>query len=265
MKDFNFEYPDEKLSIENFRDFTNIVKQDIKFKYIPFKAYYKYRAYKYAKNVTPELNIINKVSDKNKVSLDIGANLGLFTYFMSKFSKKVYAFEPNPYPLRYLKSVVDENVEIIPIAIGDNDGYAKLRIPKNRKGWSSNGASVANIDINNGIEYTVEIRKVDTLNIQNIGLIKIDVEGFEIDVLNGSINTLKNQKPNLIIENEIIHNSRPYEIFELMEDIGYKIFYVDNSKNLTRIKDDFNFVRNQMNPGNKDYNYIQNFIFLHEE
>ena len=198
------------------------------------------------------------------MSLDIGANLGLFTYFMSRSSKKVYAFEPNPYPLKHLKYVVDRNVEIVPIAIGNKDGTEKLRIPKTRKGWTSNGASIAKIDIREGIEYSVEIRKIDTLNIQNIGLIKIDVEGFELDVLKGAINTIKNQKPNLIIENEIVHNQNPDEIFRFMSDIGYKIFYVNNKLQLVEKEESFDFKKNQIDPQNKNYNYIQNFIFIHD-
>lgn len=198
------------------------------------------------------------------MSLDIGANLGLFTYFMSRSSKKVYAFEPNPYPLKHLKYVVDRNVEIVPIAIGNKDGTEKLRIPKTRKGWTSNGASIAKIDIREGIEYSVEIRKIDTLNIQNIGLIKIDVEGFELDVLKGAINTIKNQKPNLIIENEIVHNQNPDEIFRFMSDIGYKIFYVNNKLQLVEKEESFDFKKNQTDPQNKNYNYIQNFIFIHD-
>ena len=100
------------LPIENFRDILNIVRQDIKYKYMPGRLYYKYRAKKYAKNKTPELNLIRYLADNNKISLDIGANLGLFTYFMSKHSKKVLAFEPNPYPLRYLPRLIDKNVSV---------------------------------------------------------------------------------------------------------------------------------------------------------
>tara|TARA_B100000029_G_scaffold494445_1_gene558189 strand:- start:321 stop:1151 length:831 start_codon:yes stop_codon:yes gene_type:complete len=261
-KNFDFQYPTEKLPIESSRDLANVIKQDIKFRILPFRAYYKYRAYKYAKKITPELNIIHKISNKDKVSLDVGANLGLFTYFMSRSSKKVYAFEPNPYPLRNLKHVVDKNVEIVPIAIGNKDGKEKIKIPKNRKGWSSNGASFANIDINRGIEYLVDIRKIDSLNIKNIGLIKIDVEGFEIDVIKGAIGTLEEQKPNLIIENEIVHNDNPYELFDIMKDIGYKIFFVNKVKELIEVSKDFDFKNNQHDPGKKDYNYIQNFIFI---
>tara|TARA_Y100000287_G_C14190883_1_gene340125 strand:+ start:33 stop:587 length:555 start_codon:yes stop_codon:yes gene_type:complete len=183
---------------------------------------------------------------------------------MSRSSKKVYAFEPNPYPLKHLKYVVDRNVEIVPIAIGNKDGIEKLRIPKTRKGWTSNGASIAKIDIREGIEYSVEIRKIDTLNIQNIGLIKIDVEGFELDVLKGAINTIKNQKPNLIIENEIVHNQNPDEIFQFMSDIGYKIFYVNNNLQLVEKEESFDFKKNQIDPQNKNYNYIQNFIFIND-
>ena len=105
--------------------------------------------------------------------MDVGANLGLFTYFLSRASKKVYAFEPNPYPLRSLKSVIDKNVEIIPIALGNADENIMLRIPKSKKGWTSNGASVANINLNLGKEFSVTMRKIDSLNIKNIGLIKI--------------------------------------------------------------------------------------------
>ena len=189
-KEFNFDFPARNLPIRDLRDFLNVTKQNIKFKFIPFRFYYKYRAYKYSKNTTPELNIINSISDNNKVSLDIGANLGLFTYFMSRSSKKVYAFEPNPYPLEHLKNVIDDNVEIVPIAIGDIDGIVKLSIPKNRKGWSSNGASIKNIELNEGIQYEVSIRKIDSLEIENIGLIKIDVEGAELEVLKGALKTI---------------------------------------------------------------------------
>ena len=264
ISEFNFKEP-EKLPIESFRDFNNILQQDLKFKFLPFRAYYRYRAYKYAKNVTPELNIIKNILQKDKVSLDVGANLGLFTYFLSRASKKVYAFEPNPYPLRSLKSVIDKNVEIIPIALGNADENIMLRIPKSKKGWTSNGASVANINLNLGKEFSVTMRKIDSLNIENIGLIKIDVEGFEMDVLRGAEKTIRIQKPTLIIENEIVHTADPFEVFDFMKKIGYQIFYVDKKLNLTKLNNEFEFAKNQANPHNKNYDYIQNFIFIYEE
>jgi len=46
---------------------------------------------------------------------------------MSRASKHVFAFEPNPYPLGNLKSLVDKNVTILPIALGNSDGPIKLK------------------------------------------------------------------------------------------------------------------------------------------
>ena len=261
---FNFDFPAKNLPIQDLRDLSNIIKQNIKFKFIPFRLYYKYRAYKYSKNTSPELNIIHSISDSNKVSLDVGANLGLFTYFMSRSSKKVFAFEPNPYPLEHLKKIVDNNVEIVPIAIGDEDGSIKLNVPKNRKGWSSNGASIKNIELNRGIKYEVIIRKIDSLKIENIGLIKIDVEGAELEVLKGAQKTINNQKPNLIIENEINRTSTPELLFNFMKNIGYNTFYVNNEKKLVKLEDGFDIFKNQKDPANKRYGYIQNFIFIHQ-
>ena len=181
---------------------------------------------------------------------------------MSRCSK-VFAFEPNPYPL--VPYVVDDNVEIVPIAVGNLDGITQLRIPKNRKGWSSNGASITNVELNQGIEYDVSIHKIDTLKIENIGLIKIDVEGAELEVLNGALNTLNAQKPNLIIENELVHSDKPEILFKFMKKINYNAFYVDENKDLKKLEDNFDVLKNQNKPANKRFGYIQNFIFMHDE
>ena len=93
----------DKLPAITFRDRLNRLKQNIKFKYLPFRLYHRIRCYKYAKYRSPELNLISNLVKKNQNSIDIGANLGLFTFFMSRASKHVFAFEPNPYPLENLK------------------------------------------------------------------------------------------------------------------------------------------------------------------
>ena len=76
----------------------------------------------------------------------------------SKNSKEVFAFEPNPYPLRYLYSLVENNTSVLPIAIGNVDQNIELNIPK-KEGLSSNGASLKNIDIASGIKLNVTCKK----------------------------------------------------------------------------------------------------------
>ena len=265
VKKFNFPVQKKDLPIDSLRDRINLIRQDLKFKYIPFKLYYRYRSKKYAKFITPELNLIKFLVNKNKISIDVGANLGLFTFYLQKYSKYVYAFEPNPYPLRNLKNLVSENTEVIPIAIGNKNGYLDLFIPKNKKGWSSNGASLKETELNLGIKHSVVSRTLDSLEIENVGLIKIDVEGFEKQVLEGASRTITDFKPNLIIENEWVHQRKPDELFDSILDLEYEIFFVNSELKLEKINKQFNFIEAQKNPDRKKKGYIQNFICIHKK
>lgn len=255
----------DKLPAITFRDRVNRLKQNIKFKYLPFRLYHRIRCYKYAKYRSPELNLISNLVKKNQNSIDIGANLGLFTFFMSRASKHVFAFEPNPYPLENLKDLVDSNVTILPIALGNNDGPVEIKIPHHRKGWSSNGASLASKEINDGKILNIQCRKLDSLNIENIGLIKIDVEGFEIEVIRGAKDTILKNKPVMIIENEIVHTKDTNELFTIMNEFGYDKYICNPIGKLEKIGN-FSVEENQKNAiRNLDINYIQNFIFIPKE
>ena len=255
----------DKLPAITFRDRLNRIKQNIKFKYLPFRLYHRIRCYKYAKYRSPELSLISNLVKNNQNSIDIGANLGLFTFFMSRASKHVFAFEPNPYPLENLKDLVDSNVTILPIALGNNDGPVEIKIPHHRKGWSSNGASLASKEINDGKIINIQCRKLDSLNIENIGLIKIDVEGFEIEVIRGAKDTILKNKPVMIIENEIVHTKDTNELFTIMNEFGYDKYICNPIGKLEKIGN-FSVEENQKNAiRNLDINYIQNFIFIPKE
>jgi FkbM family methyltransferase len=255
----------DKLPAITFRDRLNRLKQNIKFKYLPFRLYHRIRCYKYAKYRSPELSLISNLVKNNQNSIDIGANLGLFTFFMSRASKHVFAFEPNPYPLENLKDLVDSNVTILPIALGNNDGPVEIKIPHHRKGWSSNGASLASKEINDGKILNIQCRKLDSLNIENIGLIKIDVEGFEIEVIRGAKDTILKNKPVMIIENEIVHTKDTNELFTIMNEFGYDKYICNPIGKLEKIGN-FSVEENQKNAiRNLDINYIQNFIFIPKE
>ena len=251
----------EDLPILTFKDRLNRLKQNIKYKYLPFRLYHRIRCYKYANYRNPELKLIASLVNKNQISLDVGANLGLFTHFMSKSSKHVFAFEPNPYPLENLKGLVDRNVTILPIALGSNDGPVKIRIPHHRKGWSSNGASLASKSEESGKLINIQCRKLDSLDIDNVGLIKIDVEGFEIEVLKGAKETILKNKPTMIIENEAVHVNDTNELFIIMNDLGYDK-YICNPKGQLEKINNFSVEENQKFLSQLDINYIQNFIFI---
>ena len=105
----------------------------------------------------------------------------------------------------------------------------------------------------------------DSLEIENIGLIKIDVEGAELEVLKGALKTISNQKPNLIIENEINRTETPELLFKFMNNIHYDAFYVNGNRKLVKLENNFNIFDNQKDPARKRFGYIQNFIFMHQD
>ena len=260
----NFEFPISTLPIENIKDFLAIIKQDIKYFYIPFNFYHKIRVKKYTKKSLPELSLIKFLCSTNGNSIDVGANLGLYSFLISKYTKQLYAFEPNPYPLRYLKKLNKGNTKIYPIAIGSVNDNVELFIPKNPKGWTSNGASLRQLNLGKGMKLKVACRTIDSFDFKNIELIKIDVEGCEQDVINGAINTIKRWLPNIIIENEIFHTNEPLSIINNLIELGYNAYYCKNEGELIKLDKQFNFKKNQLDPSKKDKNYVQNFIMLHK-
>jgi FkbM family methyltransferase len=251
----------EGLPRQSFRDRRNEFWHDLKFRYIPFRAYYRVRAYRYMLWKSPEMGLLRFLTDSTKASLDIGANLGLFTYFLARYSRHVYAFEPNPFPLRALRAVADANVTVLPIAVSDRSGEAELVVPRTAKGWSNNGASLAKQGDDASGRITVPCRTIDDLDYRDIGLIKIDCEGLELAALRGARRTLERERPNLFIENERLHaGSAAEDVFAYLRDLDYAGFALIGGvlRSLAR----FSFEEHQARRDGSRRDYVKNFIFL---
>src|SRR3972149_4505964 len=65
----------------------------------------------------------------DKIAVDVGANVGLFTSVLARRSKKAVAFEPSPSCVEHLKRVAPRNCEVIAKAVSDRAGRAQLRVP----------------------------------------------------------------------------------------------------------------------------------------
>lgn len=199
-----------------------------------------------------------------KNSIDIGANKGVYTYFLVKYSKKVYAFEPNPKVFSFLKKGLPKKAQAFLVALSNKEGKDFLRIPKTRKGFSNQGGSLSHEKVpNNYLSFEVDCKPLDTYKLDNIGFIKIDVEGFEREVLEGAQQTIKREKPNLLIEMEERHTKRPIEDdISWVENLGYKGFFFSEGEGLKSISL-FDPEKQHRQAFTKDRdNYIFNFIFF---
>jgi FkbM family methyltransferase len=133
-------------------------------------------------------------------------------------TRSVHAFEPNPDTMIEMKKILDLNQKIlgnninkiipVPEALGLAQGNTKLY----SRCSCDTGATVHSSQ--GGQEYNVSVTSIDDYvreNSLNVGLIKLDVEGAESDVIEGAINTITTQKPLLIIS--IYHT--PKDFFEI--------------------------------------------------
>lgn len=252
------------LPREGFRDTFNEIRQDLKFRYVPFRGYYRLRAYKYMFLKNPEMRVLRYLVDRSRVSLDVGANLGLFTYFLARYSPHVYAFEPNPIPFRVLAHVADRNVTALQMALSDRTGEVDLFVPRGARGWSSNGAAVDRDFPFRSAALKVPCSRIDDLGCRPIGFIKIDVEGHEKNVLAGARETLRRDRPKLFIENEYSHvGPGSADVFALLEELNYAGFALIDG--LLRPVSHFSVEEHQIKPsrpGGDPRRYVRNFVFL---
>jgi len=168
---------------------------------------------------------------ENSTILDIGANIGVMTMHIALKlpHSKVYSFEPVPENLynirRLIKFYSIKNVTVFDIALGNYNGKAEIIMPKiNHVKFQglSHVKGVEGSEGNSGIKYNVSIRKLE----KPVSGIKIDVENYEYNVLEGARNLLLEHKP--LIYAELWENQNRADCMKLLTDIGYSIFVLEN-------------------------------------
>jgi len=169
-----------------------------------------------------------------RTCLDIGAHVGITTLRFAEHFKTVHSFEPAHYSfLRentgHLSNVVAHNC-----AVSDKKGTVEMY-----PGTANSGAGIIPDDYNKRIirrrytdddaryrdveKITVECITIDQFNFDDVDLVKIDVEGHILPVINGMIETLTNNSPVVQIEMskmpEAVELNK--KVDKILTDIGY--------------------------------------------
>ena len=201
-------------------------EEKIKHIIIPSRLYIRRLVLKEWIKGRKDIRILKYLINKEKNSIDVGAYKGVYTYFLAKYSKKVYAFEPNPKSYKILRKTVNKNVEVLPYALSDKSSFDFLKIPKGKKGYSNQGGSIRNVKLDKNFgKLQIETKKIDDLKLKNIGFIKIDAEGVELKVLYGAKKLIEKHKPTLLIEIEERYISEPIEkSLNKILSLGYRGF-----------------------------------------
>ena len=190
----------------------------------------------------PEMVKLFKVLAANSETiLDIGANIGCTAILFGELAQNVYAFEPSPTTFSFLEKNILKSgrKNVTPQNIGLGAEFLETTLtfsPSNRSGgFVSNKTQVEA----RHVTEKITIRKLDewanSLDLQsNIDFIKIDVEGFEGDVLRGAREMLSANKPVVVLElnhwclNAFQRTSVP-DFFDLLRSIFPILLVVDGS------------------------------------
>lgn len=152
------------------------------------------------------VKLFKTVANNSEVILDIGANIGCTALLFSELAQQVYAFEPAPSTFHFLKQNIDnsglDNIALQNIGLGAEPGEFTLTFsPANRSG----GFVSNRTQVNAGhVTEKIMVRQLDevlrSLDISKVDFIKIDVEGFERQVLQGATQALSTYQPTVVLE-----------------------------------------------------------------
>ena len=180
-----------------------------------------------------ETILIRRLLTPNDTFVDVGAHIGYFTLVAAKYTRHVFAFEPNPSTYAYLQRNIQLNpalasrVTSYPIALSDHVGSASLfNSPEH-----PDLASLQPIESAHTVVEAVTLDTLDhVLSAYNISFLKIDVEGGELDVLNGARETVGRDRPLVLCEllepfqQRFGHTCQ--DIVHFFHEYGYKAYHV---------------------------------------
>lgn len=228
---------------------------------VPGRLYIWHHARRSRRRGERELALLPFLADPRRSALDVGANKGDYSYFLARLCPRVIAFECNPKILRMLRRTAARNVEVEAVALSDQTGSAVMRVPRGARGHSNQRGTLAPKKIVVPVtEVPVETRRLDDYGLDDVGFIKIDVEGLELRVLEGARETLARCRPVLLLELEEIHLEMPIEqAFRMVEAHGYRGLAA--TRNGLVALEAFDPERYHRAPARRA-DYVFNFIFL---
>ena len=187
-------------------------------------------------DATHWLDVIEPLLTKQDIVFDVGTNIGTIANWLANRTKHVHGFEPHPENIEMTRDQVKlrktKNITLSQLALSKKPGTLQLHV-KSFHGHHSLGDTAASPTVE---KIDVEVETVDrycsTHGIDRIDFLKIDVEGFEDDVLDGATSMLKDHRIGFVLF-ELRHSilasvdKHAKDIFTPLIENGYSIFTLD--------------------------------------
>ena len=178
----------------------------------------------------PETFLFSQIVKSGNHVIEVGSNIGSHTIMLSKAvgeNGKVYAFEPQRHTFQLLCAnlALNEifNVHAFNQAAGESNKLEKFPIIDPRH---PNNFGASSFFERNFPSEEVNVITIDSINIKRLDFLKMDAEGYEMNILFGAKETISNQRPIIFTEYLCHHGGdRSKEIYNLIHPLGYKIWY----------------------------------------
>jgi FkbM family methyltransferase len=223
-----------------------------------FRFYWNY----FNGNLDKEMFYVNKLIKSRRRFIDVGANVGLYSYFFSNKFDHVEAFEPLSELTFRLKFLSNNNIHVNNVALSSSIGQLEFFIPIHNNILQPPLASLEP-RLGHFEKRVVDVINLDNYEFDDVDLIKIDVEGHEYKVIEGALKTISSCNPVLIIEIEQRHLAiKISEVFEYVEKLEYDGYFLFEGV-LKPLKEfSYSLHQEQYLSNVYDKRYVNNFIFL---
>lgn len=223
----------------------------------------RYRLMQVSGTLEPELVRLTDYIEPGHVTIDVGANHGVWSYRLARVSTRVEAFEPQPWCADTLQAWASPRVSVHRVGLSDADGELQLAVPQSGGLPLTSRATFEDAPAD-WPRVAVPVCRLDDFGFTDVGFVKIDVEGHERAVLRGAAETLRRERPVLVIEVEQRHlGDTPIdEVLDGIEALGYdgRFLLRDRWTPLAT----FDYAAHQApyeeDTGNRAY--VNNFLFL---
>lgn len=217
------------------------------------------------------------------IAIDVGAAHGSYAWILNRKARQVYSFEPGEEHAAYLElAVIGTRIMLVKAAVGNQCSTVRMYTP----GDDANALHSATLAASNPIVAgaATKVREVEQVTLDSyflgkrslgrcIDMLKVDVEGYELNVFEGASELLAQHHPLVFCEIEARHNDAYGKIFALLRNAGYRCYinrhgcfepfnndrieYIQTPRDLAvRISPDYDPLNNH---------YINNFVFQHDE
>ena len=152
----------------------------------------------------PWIRAALQLSMPRRIAVDVGANVGLWSMHLVQQFAHVHAFEPVPEVAAILPwNMPSENYTLHTYALGERPAYVTMTVRPEATAYSHITPAPERVwaEMGNGDdEVGAVMRTLDSFEIKNVDLLKIDVEGYELQVLRGAEETIRSCRPLIVIE-----------------------------------------------------------------